>query len=233
MRAALRSQAQPRPRARRGARRRRRVEGAAYVEFLLAFVPILTLFLGLVQLGLLYAGNLVVQHAAHRAVRAAMVVLDDDPRYYDGEPRLVIEGAPATADDLARQLARRDDPGAPPRARTISRRATIELAALTMIAVIEPRDGDSLADALGSLDLSRRADAVRAATTLDLHVQRAPEGSGIPPEIRIRVRHGFACRVPVVRRLICTAGRRPLEADDWGTIHAGEMSYGEGDWGAL
>ena len=42
-------------------------EGAAYVEFLLAFVPILTLFLGLVQIGLLYAGNLVVQHAAHRA----------------------------------------------------------------------------------------------------------------------------------------------------------------------
>ncbi|UJR79091.1 TadE/TadG family type IV pilus assembly protein [Sandaracinus amylolyticus] len=205
-------------------------EGAAYVEFLLAFVPILTLFLGLVQIGLLYAGNLVVQHAAHRAVRSAMVVLDDDPRYYEGEPRLVIDGRSATADELAEQLARRDDASSPPRRRTLSRRAAIELAAMTVIASIEPRDGDSIADALGTPDLAMRADAVRAATTIDVRVHR-PSADTVPPEVRVRITHGFACRVPVVRRLICTSGRRPIEADDWGTLHVGDMDYGEGDWG--
>ena len=61
--------------------------GVVYVEFLLAFVPLFTLFLGIAQLVLLWGGRLVVGHAASRAARTASVVLDDDPRYYDHEPR--------------------------------------------------------------------------------------------------------------------------------------------------
>src|SRR5690606_6628936 len=46
-------------------------EGAAYVEFLLAFMPLFVLFLGIVQVSLLFAADLVVKHAAYRATRAA------------------------------------------------------------------------------------------------------------------------------------------------------------------
>jgi hypothetical protein len=59
--------------------------GSVYVEFLIAFAPILTFFLGLVQLIFLRAAHILVGHAAARTVRAAIVVLHDDPKYYDGE----------------------------------------------------------------------------------------------------------------------------------------------------
>lgn len=63
------------------------VRGAVYVEFLLVFLPVFLLFLAIVQLGFVYAARLVVQHAANRAVRAAVVIIDDDPARYGGEPR--------------------------------------------------------------------------------------------------------------------------------------------------
>jgi hypothetical protein len=61
--------------------------GAVYVEFLLAFIPLFFMFLGMLQMGLLYGASLVVQHSANVAARAAMVVMDDDPQYYDDEER--------------------------------------------------------------------------------------------------------------------------------------------------
>src|SRR5690606_15042291 len=39
----------------------------------------------LVQLSLMYVGKLAVRHSANRAARAAVVVIPDDPQYYDGE----------------------------------------------------------------------------------------------------------------------------------------------------
>ena len=65
--------------------------GAVYVEFLLAFIPLLFMFLGMVQMGLLYGASLVVQHSSNIAARSAMVVLDDDPQYYDDEDRRKLE----------------------------------------------------------------------------------------------------------------------------------------------
>lgn len=56
--------------------------GAVYVEFLVAFLPLFIAFECLVQLAGLYTAKLVVRHAASTAVRAAVVVLDDDPQYY-------------------------------------------------------------------------------------------------------------------------------------------------------
>lgn len=61
--------------------------GAVYVEFLLAFIPLFFMFLGMLQMGLLYGASLVVQHSANVAARAAIVVMDDDPQYYDDEAR--------------------------------------------------------------------------------------------------------------------------------------------------
>ncbi len=61
--------------------------GAVYVEFLLAFIPLFFLFLGMVQMGLLYGAALVLQHSANIAARSSMVVIDDDPQYYDNAGR--------------------------------------------------------------------------------------------------------------------------------------------------
>ena len=60
--------------------------GVVFVEFLIAFLPVYTFFLCLIQLGLLFSVRLVTEHAAVNAARAAAVVIGDDPRRYNGEP---------------------------------------------------------------------------------------------------------------------------------------------------
>jgi hypothetical protein len=62
----------------------RGTEGAIYVEFLLAFMPLFVLFLGIVQLFDLDVTWIIANHAAQLAARTAVVVLPDDPSYYDG-----------------------------------------------------------------------------------------------------------------------------------------------------
>jgi hypothetical protein len=57
-------------------------EGAIFVEFLIAFLPVYVFFLCLLQLGLLFTVQLLTEHAAVSAARAAAVVLADDPRHY-------------------------------------------------------------------------------------------------------------------------------------------------------
>jgi hypothetical protein len=61
--------------------------GVVMLEFVIAFLPLFLLFLAVAQLALLGAAQLVVQHAAICGARSAAVVLDDDPRFYDGSPR--------------------------------------------------------------------------------------------------------------------------------------------------
>lgn len=53
-------------------------EGAVMVEFLAAFMPLFAFFLGLVQLIFIQTASLIVNHAAHVAVRAAVVVIPDN-----------------------------------------------------------------------------------------------------------------------------------------------------------
>lgn len=65
---------------------RRGTAGAVYVEFLIAFLPVFFFFLSLVQLIFVQTANLVTKHAASKAVRAAVVVLADDPKFYGGTP---------------------------------------------------------------------------------------------------------------------------------------------------
>lgn len=56
------------------------------VEFLIVFLPVLTFFLCLLQLSLLYSVQLVVEHAAVNTARAAAVIIGDDPKNYKNEP---------------------------------------------------------------------------------------------------------------------------------------------------
>ncbi|HTJ80130.1 MAG TPA: hypothetical protein VL400_00365 [Polyangiaceae bacterium] len=64
----------------------RDAKGAVYVEFLIAFFPLFFFFLSLVQLAFVTSANLITKHSAVTAARAAIVVLNDDPKHYGGEP---------------------------------------------------------------------------------------------------------------------------------------------------
>lgn len=67
--------------------------GIVFVEFLIAFTPFFLLFLGTVQLAFLAQAHLVVQHAALRAARTAVITIDDDPFFYEGEPRKLLRSS--------------------------------------------------------------------------------------------------------------------------------------------
>lgn len=56
--------------------------GALFVEHLIAFLPVIYFFLATWQLMELYVADLIVQRAANAAVRAAVVVLPDDPNAF-------------------------------------------------------------------------------------------------------------------------------------------------------
>jgi len=66
-------------------RLRNHTGGAVYVEFLIAFIPVLVFFLCLAQLSFLYQIKLAVEHAAVIAARSAAVVLADRPKVYGTE----------------------------------------------------------------------------------------------------------------------------------------------------
>jgi Flp pilus assembly protein TadG len=57
--------------------------GSAYVEFIIALVPMFTVFWGFAQLNGMLLADLVVRHAAVNAVRAA-IVCDSDAHPQDG-----------------------------------------------------------------------------------------------------------------------------------------------------
>jgi len=65
--------------------------GIVFVEFLIAFTPFFLLFLGTVQLAFLAQAHLVVQHAALRAARTAVITIDDDPFFYEMEERKLLK----------------------------------------------------------------------------------------------------------------------------------------------
>jgi len=57
------------------------------VEFLIAVIPFLTFTTVVLQGVLLAFADVAVERAADAAARSAVVVLDDDPRFYGGEAR--------------------------------------------------------------------------------------------------------------------------------------------------
>ncbi len=66
--------------------------GAVYVEFLIVFIPFFLMVLGMMQIALMYAAHLAVQHAAVSAARAAIVVFPDCEARYDGAPQNDMNG---------------------------------------------------------------------------------------------------------------------------------------------
>jgi hypothetical protein len=62
-----------------GVRPRDGTAGAVYVEFLIAFLPLLIFFLCLWQVSILFTTKLFVDHAASSGARAAAVIIAEDP----------------------------------------------------------------------------------------------------------------------------------------------------------
>lgn len=62
-------------------------DGHVFIEFLFIVLPLLTFFLGTLQLALLSSAKLATQQAARTGARAAAVILDDHPDLYGGEAR--------------------------------------------------------------------------------------------------------------------------------------------------
>jgi hypothetical protein len=201
--------------------------GVVFIEFIIAFVPIFVLFLGVVQLALLSVANLVVQHAAVAGARAASVVLDDDPRYYDGAARGDVSKVGATTNGgFERALAQRvGETGEAvqgfslggPRMTAIRNAVHVPLAAIApepglFLYLISPTARAGLAQVLGSLPASRLIfgltfwEPITTAVTF-------PKAAGSSElfgsqftdtiTIRVRVTHLVPCMVPVVSALMC------------------------------
>lgn len=196
--------------------------GAAYVEFLLAFMPILTLFLGLLQIMVLYSARVLTQHAATRAARTASVVVDDDPAYYDGEPRGFVSGPPATAAQLARAYRRHMGSGAGPV--IASRRATIELSAMLALLAVTPRDPSGGGDGSGD-SLDNRSRLTREFVSVDiLHARdNAPATTLASEDIKVRVTFRYPCAVPFAGAIVCDRMRDETVAE--ATLHNHRADY--------
>lgn len=194
--------------------------GAAYVEFLLAFIPLFIMFLGMVQMALMYAGDLVVQHAATTAARAAAVVIDDDPRHYDGAPRMRVDGEATTSSEdaiggILRLFGGGGGGGGGSPAPGGPRVAAIRQAASMPLVAISPSmdqliDSDSVHTAIGSpegrgatglLIYNSSAMGVTFPTSPGATSYRASFGEG--DQVVARVTYLFHCGVPLASRLMC------------------------------
>ncbi len=178
--------------------------GAVYVEFLVVIIPFLTLFLGLTQLALVYSAQLMVEHAAARAVRAAVVILPDDHEDadYGGVPLNQVGGggdgleAYATAPSGGRLAAIGD-----------AARLTLSPVAPSMDSIASSSVAGAISGngalglALGVLGWNEWAVAVTFVDSEGGYVTSfEPRGP-----VTVRVTFLFRCAVPLARRLMCSS----------------------------
>lgn len=165
----------------------------------MVFPLMIAAWFGLTQLALVVVGKFVVQHAAHRAARAAVVVLDDDPKEYGD-------------DGLERnRLSGEDDP----RYVAIKRAAAVPLT--TLAPSEEALNFSKLSD--GELPLSATfRDAISSglgqalmsvaiyngvSIVLTLTNESETEQFGLKESVKARVDYLFPCRVPFGAQLVC------------------------------
>jgi Flp pilus assembly protein TadG len=187
--------------------------GAVYVEFIIAFMPIFVLLLAICQFSLLVVARLVVSHAAVSAARSAIVVLEDDPKYYNNVPRGTISS----------NGGNRQGP----------RMATIRSAATEPLKVLAPglgaliKSGQSVATALTPMSLTQSVSSelyTGLATLVTLHdspTSDDPAQEPIDPDAAVtaRVIYFYQCEVPLVRGLICRSLTR-LTSGKWSWLRA-------------
>jgi len=202
------------------------------LEFLIAFVPVWTFFLCVVQLAFITHANLMVKHSADSAARSAVVVLPDDPSEYGGEPEMSVDRNPVSASDIATVLGRVGSTlrnssdsssvvsafsGATLVNLGRSRLNTIRLAAHIPLMPLAPvnvgRDArPSVSKAIGSerkLVSALYYQPFAVAVTFP----GLEEGVATGPEVTVRVTYAYQCTVPLARRILCRSFRN-LEAKE-------------------
>jgi Flp pilus assembly protein TadG len=200
--------------------------GVVFVEFLIAFVPMWTFFLCVVQLAFIAHANLMVKHSADSAARSAVVVLPDDPNEYGGEPEMSIGRGPVTASDIGGALGRVGSAlqGEPSTGTVVaafsdetianlgrSRLNTIRLAAHVPLMPLAPvnvgRDTRaSIAKAIGD---GRKLVSALYYQPFALAVTFPGQQDGVVAgsEVTVRVTYAYQCTVPLARRILCRAFR--------------------------
>lgn len=191
-----------------------RSRGVVSIETLVCFPIVLVTFLGIVQLSLLYATRLVVQHAANRALRAAVVVLDDEPERYAGEAR--------------NRLGPR-------------RLQAIRSAAYGPLGAVAPPALDVAEQAWGKsttvkdaasfsllASVAARVASLPGISAITVHAGADPEKPvetvGAHDDVTIVVRFLAPCLVPLVARIICQSGSAFLLGEQQGELDQVESS---------
>jgi TadE-like protein len=174
------------------ARVRARARGTTSIEFVIVFMMLVTAWFGLAQLSLLSVGNLIVQHAAHRAARAAIVILDDAPEHYDDTPRGQLTGGSAARLEAIRAAAYAPlGVLAPP---------------LESLSAIAQGNTNTLEHAITSDALSQALSSVynpiAAAVTIERNGAVLSSANDRAP-ITAHVAYLFHCRVPFAARILC------------------------------
>ena len=210
-----------RPRSRPACSRRR---GAVTAETLLVLPVLLLMVFCIAQMAFVSVAQLVVRHAAQRALRAAIVVLEDDPVHYGGAGRGVLvassHAAPGSfsqalpfvanydlpVDQLVRALVDRDP----------SRLNAIRVAAYLPLLVLAPSmswAGNApdvhtvlarhpLAQLASGLLYNLVACAVTFPERPGSQRQRASR-YGPQDNVTVRVTYLFKCEIPLAARVLC------------------------------
>lgn len=208
---------------------RKDTRAAVYVEFLVVFMPVFTLWLGMTQIGMMYGADVIVQHAADAAVRSAVVVIPDDPARYRGPeetPKNQINWSDESGDsgtptsiggfEIGGALSFTGDP----------RLNTIRWAAYKPLLGIAPQPShlgrggaESVRAAIGDAQWRFLSGLVYNMTALsvtfptaegagDVQVSGVQNFPGTPPPVRpvpitARVTYLYNCAVPFAAQLMC------------------------------
>ncbi len=198
------------------------VHGAVYVEFLVVFGPLMLLWLGLTQIGLLYGVHIMVNHAAAKAARAAIVILpDEEDRYQGDEPFTILQDGDGENDGLkAYEKAQRG-----------GRLHTIRKAARIPLATVSPRL--DIASNTATIDLLAGWIWTEYGVAVTF-----PDGKGDfmttfdkTGPLTTRVTYLYKCPVPLIDKIICHrywSGNLGLPTDSQGNITASLTSNSSG-----
>lgn len=228
--------------------------GVVYVEFLIAFVPVFLLFLGICQLVLLTAARVVVSHAAMAGVRSAIVVLEDTADDYAGAPRGNLSEGKSSTFDAGKLLSGLGIPNtslglystggsnqsSKPGAQQGARMTPIRLAAVMPLLTLAPKmsvltsDGNleqTLVSNAGT-QLIFAYDYAIAASAVTIQKSESSDELAVEPidskgPVTVEVNYLYRCGVPIVRALACRSLSRLLDtkADNTNTTKAERLSH--------
>ncbi len=166
-------------------------KGVVYVEFLIVFWPMMLLWLGLAHIGLMYGAHIMVNHAAARAARAAIVILPDESEDWPDEP--------LTIGDDSNSLNAYEN--APPAGRlhAIRRAARMTLAPISPGLTSSGNPVGAIADLLVGYLWTDHAVAVTFPNG-DGDYRTTFDATG---PVTAQVTYLYRCPIPVVDKIIC------------------------------